>query len=65
MATFLGLLGVVRINYPDMPAVKRGYEGGLDRELGGKDTVIVSETSLYGQTHVRAKANVGEDRGWG
>lgn len=48
VATFLGLLGVVRINYPDMPAVKRGYEGGLDRELGGKDTVIVSETSLYG-----------------
>ena len=48
VATFLGLVGVVRISYPDMPAVKRGYEGGLDRELGGRDTVIVSKTSLYG-----------------
>ena len=48
-ATFLGLLAVVRANYPDMPAVKRGYEGGLDRELGGDGTIVVSQHSSDGQ----------------
>ena len=42
VATFLSVVAVVRVNYPDMPSVKRGYEGGLDRELGGEGTVIVS-----------------------
>ena len=64
VATFLGLLAVVRVNYPDRPAVKRGFEGGLDRELGGEGTVIVSKHSFYIQGHVSVKTSVGEDRGW-
>ena len=48
VATFLGVVAVVAVNYPDMPAVKRGYEGGLDRELGGEGTVLVS-----GHSHMR------------
>lgn len=48
IVTFLGLVTVVGFNYPDMPAVRRGYEGGLDRELGGEGAVLVSKTTLYG-----------------
>lgn len=47
ITAFLGVVTVVRMNYPDMPAVKRGYEGGLDRELGGKGALLVSEHSSY------------------
>ncbi len=43
VATFMGLVGVVSIYYPDKPSVDRGFEGGLDRELGGKQAVLVSE----------------------
>ncbi len=42
VATFMGVVGVVRMNYPDKPSVERGFEGGLDRELGGKGTIHVS-----------------------
>ena len=42
VATFLGLVGVAKVYYPDMPAVKRGFEGGLDRELGGEGALLVS-----------------------
>ena len=45
VAAFLGLVTVVGVYYPDMPAVKRGYEGGLDRELGGEGAVHVSTQS--------------------
>lgn len=41
----MGFVGVVSLCYPDKPSVHRGFEGGLDRELGGKLAVIVSETS--------------------
>ncbi|KAL9636145.1 MAG: hypothetical protein Q9164_003001 [Protoblastenia rupestris] len=41
VAVFLGFLGIVRLTYPDRPAVDRGYEGGLDRELGGKGALLV------------------------
>ncbi|KAL6713926.1 hypothetical protein ACLMJK_008420 [Lecanora helva] len=39
IAAFLGVVGVVRMTYPDKPAVDRGFEGGLDRELGGEGTI--------------------------
>ena len=42
VATFLAFWGVVYIYYPDRPTVDRGYEGGLDRELGGRGALIVS-----------------------
>lgn len=42
VATFLGIAGVVRMYYPDKPSVERGFEGGLDRELGGEGAVHVS-----------------------
>lgn len=43
MATFMGVVGVVRMYYPDKPSVHKGYEGGLDRELGGGGAVLVSQ----------------------
>ena len=42
VAAFMGLVGVVSLYYPDKPSVGRGFEGGLDRELGGEGTVHVS-----------------------
>ncbi|KAK4693599.1 NADH dehydrogenase (ubiquinone) 1 beta subcomplex subunit 8, partial [Lecanoromycetidae sp. Uapishka_2] len=42
VATFMGLVGVVSMYYPDRPTVDRGFEGGLDRELGGEGAVLVS-----------------------
>ena len=46
VASFLGVVGMVRMTYPDKPSVERGFEGGLDRELGGEGTIHVSEPSL-------------------
>ncbi|KAL8634647.1 MAG: hypothetical protein Q9228_007764 [Teloschistes exilis] len=40
VATVLGLCGVVRVYYPDRPSVSRGFEGGLDRELGGPGALL-------------------------
>ena len=40
VAVFAGLLGVIRIYYPDKVAVDRGFEGGLDRELGGEGALL-------------------------
>ena len=42
VATYMGLVGVVSLYYPDRPTVGKGLEGGLDRELGGEGTVHVS-----------------------
>ncbi len=42
VATFMSLVGVVGIYYPDKPSVHRGFEGGLDRELGGESAMLVS-----------------------
>lgn len=36
VAVFLTMCGAVRMTYLDKPAVDRGLEGGLDRELGGE-----------------------------
>ena len=44
VATFMGVVGVVSMYYPDKPSVHRGFEGGLDKELGGEGAVPVSET---------------------
>ncbi|MCJ1272864.1 hypothetical protein MMC21_000653 [Puttea exsequens] len=40
IAAVVGLYGVVSVNYADKPAVDRGFEGGLDRELGGEEAVL-------------------------
>ena len=42
VATFLGVCTVVYYTYPDTPAVPRRFPGGLDRELGGSTTLLVS-----------------------
>lgn len=42
VACFATLWSVVYLNYPDRITVDRGFEGGLDRELGGRGTMIVS-----------------------
>lgn len=41
IAVFLGVSGVVYLNYPDRPAYPREFEGGLERELGGPGAVRV------------------------
>ncbi|KAJ6445217.1 NADH dehydrogenase (ubiquinone)-like protein [Purpureocillium lavendulum] len=39
IAVFLGVSGVVYMNYPDKPSYPREFEGGLERELGGPGAV--------------------------
>ncbi|KAF2758660.1 NADH:ubiquinone oxidoreductase 20.1kD subunit [Pseudovirgaria hyperparasitica] len=36
---YMGLLGVVYLNYPDKQSVPKSYPGGLDVELGGKGSL--------------------------
>ncbi|KAL8702135.1 MAG: hypothetical protein Q9201_004569 [Fulgogasparrea decipioides] len=40
VATVGALCGVVVVFYPDRPTVPRTFPGGLDRELGGKGTLL-------------------------
>lgn len=47
IAAFAGLCGVVYQVYPDRVSTPRTYEGGLDRELGGKEALLVSFLLLY------------------
>lgn len=42
ITVFLGVTGIVYLNYPDMPSYPREFEGGLERELGGPGAVRVS-----------------------
>ena len=42
VAAFCTFFGTVYLFYPDRVAVDRGFEGGLDRELGGKGALPVS-----------------------
>ncbi|EJP68124.1 hypothetical protein ACQRIT_004527 [Beauveria bassiana] len=39
VATFLGVCGLVYLNYPDRPSFPREFEGGLEKELGGPGAV--------------------------
>lgn len=40
-AVFLGVSGIVYLNYPDRVAYPREFEGGLERELGGPGAMRV------------------------
>jgi hypothetical protein len=40
--TFLGVCWIIRQVYPDKPSYPREFEGGLERELGGKGATRVS-----------------------
>ncbi|KAI4173760.1 MAG: hypothetical protein LQ343_002763 [Gyalolechia ehrenbergii] len=42
VTSVLGLCGVVSVYYPDRPSAPRTFEGGLDRELGGRGAVLAS-----------------------
>ncbi|EON67091.1 NADH dehydrogenase (ubiquinone) 1 beta subcomplex 8 [Coniosporium apollinis CBS 100218] len=42
VASVLGLCAIVLPYYPDKPAVPRAFPGGLDRELGGGNALLVS-----------------------
>jgi len=42
VVTFLSVLYAVKLSYPDMPAVPREFEGGLEKELGGAGALRVS-----------------------
>lgn len=41
VAAFLGLVGVVSLNYPDKPSVPKAYVDGLEKELGGPNALPV------------------------
>lgn len=41
VAVFLSVLYAVKATYPDRPAYPREFEGGLERELGGRNAVRV------------------------
>lgn len=41
VVTFLGLCGVVSMNYPDKPSAPRTYVDGLEKELGGANALLV------------------------
>lgn len=40
--TFLGVCYMVKLSYPDRPSYPRDFEGGLEKELGGKGAIRVS-----------------------
>lgn len=42
---FAAGIGVVYRYYPDKPYVERTFPGGLDKELGGKNALVVSRIS--------------------
>lgn len=44
--TFLGVCYMVKLSYPDRPSYPREFEGGLEKELGGKGAIRVSLDSL-------------------
>ena len=46
VTVFLGVTGIVYLNYPDRPTYPRSFEGGLERELGGPGAVRVSNLSF-------------------
>lgn len=65
----MGLVGVVSIYYPDKPSVNRGFEGGLDRELGGEPAVLVSRIPLdllfvHNAEDIPANNAPGTNGGW-
>lgn len=41
IATFLSVVYAVKLTYPDRPMYPREFEGGLDRELGGRGATLV------------------------
>ena len=43
ITTFLGLVGIVSVYYPDRPSVPRTFPDGLEAELGGPGALRVSE----------------------
>lgn len=53
IATFLSVVYAVKLTYPDRVSYPREFEGGLDRELGGRNATVVRfknhpELSLLG-----------------
>lgn len=46
VATFLSLVGVVSLFYPDKPSSPKAYEDGLEKELGGPNALPVSDVPL-------------------
>lgn len=42
IATFLSVCYAIKLTYPDLAAVPREFEGGLEKELGGSGAVRVS-----------------------
>lgn len=41
VVAFLGLVGVVSLNYPDKPSAPKAYVDGLEKELGGPNALPV------------------------
>lgn len=46
ISVFLSVCYAVKLTYPDRVAYPREFEGGLERELGGKGAVRVSPLGI-------------------
>ena len=46
VAVFLSVCLGVKLTYPDRPSYPREFDGGLERELGGKGAIRASQTSV-------------------
>jgi len=60
---FVGIVGVVKVTYPDKPSYPREFEGGLERELGGPGAMRVRYTQAVTNTqgcrhHAASTANM-------
>lgn len=49
VAVFLGVSGLVYLNYPDKQSYPKEFEGGLERELGGPGAVRVGRLAQVSQ----------------
>jgi hypothetical protein len=47
VVAFLGLCGVVSLNYPDKASVPRTFPDGLEKELGGPNALPVCTWDIY------------------
>jgi hypothetical protein len=66
IAVFLGVSGLVYLNYPDRVAYPREFENGLERELGGPGAVRVSGilSDEYKLDLARADTGAAGANGW-
>lgn len=55
VVAFLGLVGVVSLNYPDKPSAPKTYVDGLEKELGGPNALPVCTEHDIQNDHYKGK----------